>query len=225
MDRQAAWISGTMACDPKKLMIVVVLLLVTTPWAMAYEEVEDLVDIFATDSAFIAVVDGRRTFREDHRSKEKLLWQEAKGEVGAFLTSQRLLAVSIKSGQWNTQYLKINEKKGMPDMLIGAHLLIMLTGERIVAFGTETGGFFQTRLPIGESIVAKMAEGRVAAVVTPARAFGFSSYRRGVAEIRFQIMESVESMTTTYNKITLRTSMRLITLKAEDAVWREFDLE
>ena len=214
-----------MQYDRKKLMVFLVPLLMTTSWAMAYEEVEDLVDIFATDSTFIAVVDGRRNFSEDHRSNETLLWQGTKGEIGAFLTSQRLLAVSVKSGQWNTQYLKINEKKVTPDMLIGAHLLIMLTAERIVAFGTDTGGFFQTRLPIGESVVAKAAEGRVAAVVTPARAFGLSSYRRGVAEIRFQIKESLESLNTTYNKITLRTSRRLITLKAEDAVWRAFDLE
>ena len=214
-----------MAYDPMKLMIFLVPLLMTTALAMAYEEVEDLVDIFSTDSAFIAVVDGRRNFSEDHRAKETLLWQGAKGEVGAFLTSQRLLAVSVKSGQWNTRSLKINEKKVTPNMLIGSHLLIMLTTERIVAFGTDTGGFFQTRLPIGESAIAKAAEGRVAAVVTPARAFGFSSYRRGVAEIRFQIKERFESLSTTYNKITLRTSRRLITLRAEDAVWREFDLQ
>ncbi len=214
-----------MAYDPMKLMIFLVPLLMTTALAMAYEEVEDLVDIFSTDSAFIAVVDGRRNFSEDHRAKETLLWQGAKGEVGAFLTSQRLLAVSVKSGQWNTRSLKINEKKVTPNMLIGSHLLIMLTTERIVAFGTDTGGFFQTRLPIGESAIAKAAEGRVAAVVTPARAFGFSSYRRGVAEIRFQIKERFESLSTTYNKITLRTSRRLITLRAADAVWREFDLQ
>lgn len=214
-----------MQYDGKTLMVFFIPLIMTTSSAMAYEEVEDLVDIFSTDSAFIAVVDGRRNFSEDHRSNEKLLWQGAKGEVGAFLTSQRLLAVSVKSGQWNTQFLKINEKKVTPDVLIGAHLLIMLTAERIVTFGTDTGGFFQTRLPIGEAVVAKAAEGRVAAVVTPARAFGFSSYRRGVAEIRFQIKERLESLKTTYNKITLRTSRRLISLKAEDAVWREFDLE
>jgi hypothetical protein len=214
-----------MKFDRKKQMIVVVSLLMVTSWALAYEEVEDLVDIFATDDAFIAVVDGRRNFTEDHRSDEKLLWQGAKGEVGAFLTSQRLLAVSVKSGQWNTRHLKVNEKKVMPDMLIAAHLVIMLTTERIVAFGTDTDGFFQIRLPIGEPVVAKKAEGRVAAVVTPARAFGFSAYRRGVAEIRFQMKERLESLKTTYNKISLRTSRRLITLKAEDAVWREFDLE
>jgi hypothetical protein len=195
------------------------------PWALAYEEVEDLVDIFATDSAFIAVVDGKRNFSEAKRSSETILWQGAKGEIGAFLTSDRLLAVSTRSGQWNVRPLKINEKKEPPDTLIAAHLLIMLTAERIVTFGTHTGGFVQTRLPIGESIVARAAEGRVAAVVTPARAFGFSSYRRGVAEIRFQLKETVVSHKTTYNKVTLQTSRRLITLKAEDAVWRQFDLK
>ena len=206
------------------LVLTAALLMITTR-VMAYEEVEDLVEIFTTDSAFIAVVDGSRKFSEDFRSREKILWQGAKGEVGGFLTSDRLLAVSVKSGQWNTRNLKINEKKVTPEMLIAAHLLIMLTGERIVGFGTDTGGFFQTRLPIGESVVANAAEGRVAAVVTPTRAFGFSAYRRGVAEIRFQIKENVESLKTTYNKITLRTSQRLITLKAEDAVWRYFDLK
>ena len=214
-----------MSLSRKRWLLWFLVLFIRPPWAMAYEEVEDLVDIFATDSAFIAVVDGKRNFSEAKGSSETILWQGAKGEIGAFLTNDRLLAVSTRSGQWNARPLKINEKKEPPHMLIAAHLLIMLTGERIVTFGTHTGGFVQTRLPIGESIIAQAAEGRVAAVVTPSRAFGFSSYRRGVAEIRFQLKENVISLKTTYNKITLRTSLRLITLKAEDAVWRQFDLK
>ncbi len=214
-----------MSLSRKSWLLWVVALFIWTSWAMAYEEVEDLVDIFATDSAFIAVVDGKRNFSEAKGSGETVLWQGAKGEIGAFLTNDRLLAVSTRSGQWNVRALKINEKKESPDMLIAAHLLIMLTGERIVTFGTHTGGFVQTRMPIGEPVVAKSSEGRVAAVVTPARAFGFSSYRRGVAEIRFQLKENVISLKTTYTKITLQTSQRLITLKAEDAVWRQFDLK
>jgi hypothetical protein len=207
-----------------KIMLIVALLM-TNNWAMAYEEVEDLVDIYATGSHFIAVVDGRRNFSEAYRSREKILWQGAKGEVGAFLTNDRLLAVSVKSGQWNTRYLKITEKQDLPEMRIGSHLVVMLTEERIVAFGTHTSGFIQTPMPIGESIVAEETKGRVAAIVTSARAFGFSSYRRGIAEIRFRLQESVSSLKTTYNTITLRTSQRLITLNAEDAVWRSVDLK
>ena len=101
----------------------------------------------------------------------------------------------------------------------------MLTDERILAFGSQTGGFFQTRMPIGESVIAKDAEGRVAALITPSRAFGISSYRRGEAELRFRRNETLVSLKTTYNKITLQTSERLITLDAEDAVWREVDLK
>ncbi len=214
-----------MSVNRKRWMLLVVALLMRSSWAVAYEEVEDLVDIFATDSAFIAVVDGKRNFSEAKDSSEAILWQGAKGEIGAFLTNERLLAVSVRSGQWNVRPLKITEKKSTPEMLIAAHLLIMLTAERIVSFGTHTSGFVQTRMPIGEPVVIKEAQGRVAAVVTPARAFGYSSYRRGVAEIRFQLKETVISLKTTYNKITLRTSQRLITLNAEDAVWRQFDLK
>jgi hypothetical protein len=75
---------------------------------MVYEEAGDLVDIFATDSAFVAVVNGRRNFREDRHANEKRLWQGAKVEIGAFLTHARLLAVSIKSGQWNQQNYPAN---------------------------------------------------------------------------------------------------------------------
>jgi hypothetical protein len=206
------------------LVVAAGLLMITTR-AMAYEEVEDLVDVFASDRQFVAVADGRSTFSEARRSSEKILWQGAKGEVGAFLTSDRLLAVSVRSGQWNTRDLKINEKKGLPEMLISAHLVIMLTGERIVGFGTHTGGFIQTRMPIGESVVDKAAEGRVAVVITPSRAFGFSSYRRGIAEVRFRREEAMVSLKTTYNLIRMRTTQRLITLKSEDAVWRLFDLK
>jgi hypothetical protein len=79
-------------------------------------------------------------------------------------------------------------------------------------------------LPLGESAVAKAAEGRVAAVVTPTRAFGFSSYRRGVSEFRFRRQETLVSLKTTYNKITMQTSDRLVSLDAKDAAWREFEL-
>ena len=47
-----------MSVSRKIWLLWVVALFIRAPWAMAYEEVEDLVDIFATDSAFIAVVDG-----------------------------------------------------------------------------------------------------------------------------------------------------------------------
>ncbi len=206
------------------LITLMVALLTATMVAEAYEEVEDLVDIYATDGEFIAVVDSRRNFSDTIRSRETIQWQGAKGEVGAFLTNQRLLAVSVTSGQWNTQFLKINEKKATPRMLLGAHLLVMFTDERIVGFGTQTSGFFQARLPIGEPVVVSDAEGRVATVITPKRAFGLSARRRGAAEIRFRIQEQFESIKTTYNKITLRTSQRLITFAAADAVWRDFEL-
>lgn len=193
-------------------------------WA-AYEEVEDLVDILATDDAFIAVVEGRRNFAENRRPGETIQWQGAKGEIGAFLTNDRLLAVSVRSGQWNSRNLRISEKKTTPRMLLAAHLLVMQTEGRLLVFGTLTDGFFQERLPIREPVVAVAAEGRVAAVITPDRAFGLSAFRRGAAEIRFRIQERFESVATTYNKITLRTTRRLITLTAGDGVWREVDLD
>lgn len=204
---------------------VLIILTVMITQAVAYEEVEDLIDIFATDNKFVAVVAGRRQVSDNRRLSENILWEGARGEIGAFLTSERLLAVSVNSGKWNIRFLKINEKKKTPEMLIGAHLVLMLTDERVLAFGSHTDGFFQTRLPLGESILAKEAEGRVAAVITRSRAFGFSSFRRGEAEIRLRQRESVISLNATYNKITLRTTQRLITLEATDAVWREFDLK
>jgi hypothetical protein len=209
----------------KRQMAMVVAMLMIPMGARAYEEVEDLVEIFATDDNYVAMVDGRSNFSESISSGEHILWQGAKGEVGAFLTSKRLLAVTITSGHWNKLDLKINEKQKTPDMLLAAHLVVMLTDERIVTFGTHTDGFFQTRLPIGESTTAKEAEGRVAAVVTPTRAYGFSAYRRGVSEFRFRRQETLVSLKTTYNKITMQTSDRVVALDAEDAVWREFELK
>ena len=207
------------------LLTTIVLLAGIVIETTAYEEVEDLVEIFATDDRFIAVVDSRRNFSDPVRSRETITWQGARGEVGAFLTSERLLAVSVNSGQWNYQYLRINEKKSTPHMLLGAHLVVMLTDERIVAFGTRTGGFFHNRVPVGESIIDSDIRGRVAAAVTPKRAFALSANRRGAAEIRFRLKERFESINTTYNKLTLRTSERLLTFAADKAVWREIKLD
>lgn len=206
-------------------MVLTMLLLAATRGAASYEEVEDLVDIYTTDSNFIAVVDSRRIFNETIRARETIQWQGAQGEVGAFLTNERLLAVSTRSGQWNIQFLKIKEKKQRPQMLLGAQLVVMLTDDRIVGFGTQTGGFIQARLPLGEVVIASDIQGRVAAVITPDQAFALSARRRGVAEIRFRIQERFESMKTTYNKVTLRTSQRLITFAAGDAVWRDTELK
>jgi len=205
-------------------IILTLALLLTTTWALAYEEVDDLVDIFTADRHFQAVVDGRRHFTEMYRLNEIIHWQGAKGEVGAFLTNERLLAVSTRSGQWNIQQLKVSEKKRVPDVLLASHLVVMLTDERAIGFGVHTGGFVQVRLPIGEAVVAQAARGRVAGIATSLRAFGFSSTRRGVAEIRFKRYERVESIDATYNKVTLRTSQRLMILNASDAVWRQFNL-
>ena len=84
-----------------------------------------------------------------------------RGEIGAFLTNERLLAVSITSGQWNTRNLKIAEKQSVPEMLIAAHIMVMLTNARVVTFGSHTNGFFQTPLaPWGSPRCAKAAEGR-----------------------------------------------------------------
>ena len=207
------------------VMVLTMLLLAATRGTASYEEVEDLVDIYTTDNNFIAVVDSRRIFNESIRARETIQWQGARGEVGAFLTNERLLAVSIRSGQWNTQFLKIKEKKQRPQMLLGAQLVVMLTDDRIVGFGTQTGGFFQARLPIGETVIATDIQGRVAAIITPDQAFGLSARRRGVAEIRFRIQERFESMKTTYNKVTLRTSQRLITFASGDSVWRDTELK
>lgn len=200
------------------------LLTLCIPLAAADETVEDVVEVVATGDQLIAVVDGRRFFREDLRIGESVRWQAARGEVGAILTSQRLLAVSARSGKWNIRPLKISEKQRAPEMLIADYLVAMLTEERILTFGTHTDGFFQTRLPIGEKVVASAAEGRSAAAVTESRAFGFSTYRRGAAEIRFRRGETFVSLKTAHSKVTLQTTERLITLNAEDAVWRAIDL-
>ncbi len=206
-------------------LAVIAILSVVASRSLAYEEVEDLVDMVATDQVFTAVIDGRREFTENRRPDETIAWQGAKGEIGAFLTTERLLAVTITSGRWNTQPLKVNEKRNSPRILLGKHLLVMLSDERLVGFGTQTSGFFQVRRPLGERIVAEAIEGRVAAVIMPSRAFGFSSNRRGAAEIRFRRLERFETLKTTYNKITLKTSQRLITLTSRDTVWRDFELK
>lgn len=209
-----------------KKRVLMIILIIFPMVAEAYEEVEDLVEIFVTDNKFTATIDGRPTFPENIKSGESVLWKGAKGEVGAILTDRRLLAVSITSGGWNTLDLKIKEKRGTPEMLLAAHLILMLTDERIVAFGTYTDGFFKTPMPIGETVVASQAEGRVAAVVTASRAYGFSAYRRAAAEVRLKRQERIVDINATYNKITLQTSQdHALILRAKSASWSRIDLD
>jgi len=97
---------GMMQSKIRLRLVLIAAALLVSESALAYEEVEDIVDILATDDTFIALVDGRRKFLEDRRSGDAIAWQGAQGEVGAFLTNDRILGIALTSGQWNTRFLK-----------------------------------------------------------------------------------------------------------------------
>ena len=61
--------------------------LLATVCSFADEEIEDLIDIFESDGKVIAVLEGKKSVPFNLLPKEKVLWSDSKGYLGAFLTN------------------------------------------------------------------------------------------------------------------------------------------
>jgi len=70
----------------RKILTVLICLsiLVSAICSYAEEEIEDLIDIFESNSKITAIIEGRKTISSDLRPNEKVLWSGSNGYLGAF---------------------------------------------------------------------------------------------------------------------------------------------
>ncbi|MFP8876294.1 MAG: hypothetical protein VCB99_05145, partial [Myxococcota bacterium] len=102
--------------------------------------------------AFDARAGGQITKRL--RLEERVLWKGSRGQVGAVLTDQRILAVGVGSASWQEVELQRGESPS-GQALLGDRLLMVVTNRRVIGFAGEPGNLSEQPLGLAEEVLAR----------------------------------------------------------------------
>ena len=210
-------------CHKYLTILICFSILVPAICSYAEEEIEDLIDIFESNSKIIAIIEGKKTITFNLRPKEKVLWSDSNGYLGAFLTNLRFFVISTSSDAWQALPLRLDEsEKGVASL--SPYIALLVTGDRAIGFDAASNRFIETRLPIHDELLAAKAEKYVAVVITSSRAFGLATKTLAFTEIPLRVRETIEAIKITSSKATIRTSDRLLTFEASGSTWNEHRL-
>jgi hypothetical protein len=199
-------------------------ILIASPCTYAEQEIEDLVDIYESNREIIAILEGRKSVSTNLRPKEKVLWSNSKGHLGAYLTNRRFLVVSTSSGAWKTLQLEPSSSDNRIAVLSPYIALLVTPRGRALGFDARSNRFIEVRLPLHDELLSVKAERHVAVVVTSSRAFGLAAGASSFIETRLGVRETVEEIRITSSKATIRSSRRLLSFEATASRWNEHRL-
>ena len=210
-------------CQKILTLLICLSMLVSAICSYAEEEIEDLIDIFESNSKIIAIIEGKKTITFKLRGEEKVLWSDSNGYLGAFLTNEHFFVISTSLDAWQVLPLRLDEsEKGVASL--SPYIALLVTGDRAIAFDAASNRFIETRLPIWDELLTAKAEKYVAVVITSSRAFGLAAKASAFTEIRLRVRETIEGIKITSSKATVRTSDRLLTFEASGSTWKEHRL-
>jgi hypothetical protein len=211
---------------PFRTIITFLAILTTLLYAIpsnSKDDIEDLVYIEQADRKIIAIRDGIPATPFELRSKEEVLWLDSDGYIGALLTNERFIAISLSSPGWLETPLRSKEAyDGSP--ILSPTLALLVTKERVIRFDAISHRFIEQSLRLDEEFVAAEANDYVAVVISSRRALGLASGDSGFREIRFRTSETLQSLKTTPQVVTVRTSWRILTFGASSPSWSEVRL-
>ena len=211
---------------PFRTIITFVVTLATLLYAIpsnSKDVIKDLVDIEQVGGKIFAIRDGIQTTPFELRSKEEVLWLDSDGYIGALLTNERFIAISLSSSGWIEKPLRSKEAyDGSP--ILSPTLALLVTKERVIRFDAISHRFIEQSLRLDEEFVAAEANDYVAAVISSRRALGLASGGSAFSEIRFRTSETFQSMRTKSQVITVRTSWRILTFGVSSPSWSEVRL-
>ena len=211
---------------PFRTIITFLIILTTLLYAIpsnSKDDIEDLVYIEQADRKIIAIRDGIPATPFELRSKEEVLWLDSGGYIGALLTNERFIAISLSSPGWLETPLRSKEAyDGSP--ILSPTLALLVTKERIIRFDAISHRFIEQSLRLDEEFVAAEANDYVAVVISSRRALGLASGDSSFREIRFRTSETFQSLKTTPQVVTVRTSWRILTFGASSPSWSEVRL-
>ncbi len=208
----------------RKILTVLICMFILAPTLSSYaEEIEDLIDIFESNSKIIAIIEGKKTITFDLRANEQVLWRDSNGHLGAFLTNERFFVISTSSDAWQALPLRLGEsEKGVASL--SPYIALLVTGDRAIGYDAASNRFVETQLPIDDELLTAKADKYVAVVITSSRAFGLAAKTSAFTEKSLHARETIEGIKITSSKATIRTSDRLLTFESTGFTWKEHRL-
>jgi len=178
----------------------------------------DYLHIRTTDGAVVAIRNRRPPLTVNLAVNEQVLAVRTEGRIGAVLTDQRFLAVSIRSPQWVEQGLEIKEGfRG--ELRLSQEIALLVTPQRAVVFELESSAMAAYDLPLGEVPVALEAGSKAAAFATATRTVVFDRGSGNFRELEFEVGEDFRSLRVGAGVVSLETSKRLLTFRASSGRW------
>jgi hypothetical protein len=184
----------------------------------ASEDYEDLIDILKIEKKVYAIVSSGKKFTIDLKPDESILWLDARGYLGAFLTNLRFVVISNNSDGWQIAPLKLSESdNNVPGL--SPTLALLTTDDRAIAFDAKFNRFLETQFPLRDDLLAVEIGEQIAVIVTSSRAFGVASGSSGFAQVHLMLNETLEDLKITSRRATVRTPNRLLTFIGRNSTW------
>jgi hypothetical protein len=186
--------------------------------------IADVLQLFVFEREVVAV-DGMAGTELRRRLDvgETVHFAESHGRVGVVLTDRRVLAVAVRSGDWQESRYRRGEPRP-ESAFVGERVALVVTSKRAVGFDGGSGNLVERSLGPREQVLAADASGAVGVVVTDRRALGISPFAGGFFERKLRIEETIEAVAATGNVGTVRTSRRILSFQAATGAWVEVPL-
>lgn len=192
--------------------------------AHAAVDEEPLVDLVVTADQVVAFVGGKQAAAYGLRYDESVVWKEARGKLGAVLTTNHFIVISTSMRSWQVLPLRIGEAENAKPEL-SAFMALLVTGERAVGFDAGTPGFIQERILPREAFAAMAVDKYVAIVVTSTRALGLSPMASAFQPVSLRLKEIMTDISVSDTKAVVQTGERVLTFTASPAAWHEYRLK
>jgi hypothetical protein len=194
-------------------------------FANAEEDIENLIDIVTANGKVIAIIRGTRVKPVDLLRREKVLWTEARGNLGAFLTDSRFFVISTTSPDWRILRLKLDESADKSIAVVSPYVAVLITENRAIGFNGSYNRFIEIRLPLKDELLTVKSGDYVAVVITTSRVYGLAANSSSFIEARLRVTETVEEVKVSSSKVIVRTSDRLLSFVVNSSTWREYRLD
>lgn len=182
---------------------------------------EDAIEVVVLPREVQAVdAEGGGRLSERLEIGESVIWNAARGRVAVVVTDRRLLAVSTRSGAWQTVRFRRGEAPPA-DVQLGGRVAVCATSKRAFGFDGGSANLVETSLGPREAVIDLVAGQNVGVVVTSRRALGLSARAGGFFVADLHVGEDVVSLSARASHATLETSERMLVFRALRGGWEE----
>lgn len=203
----------------KELALIVFFIGIGLPiFSNAEDDIEDLIYIAQSGAKITAVISGVKSSTLRLKPKEEVLWSDSSGNLGAVLTDHSFYVISVSSGSWIRIRLSSDEAE-TATVSLSPFIVLLATDNRAIGYNISSNSFFETRLPIREIRNTVESGKNVAVLVLSGKIYGIKANSSSFTEVRLKIGEIVEDVLVTENKVTVRTTDRLLTFVSKGSKW------